>query len=91
MPPFFDCTEASLRSVYESSLPFQLNGLLFLQSWSHRRLRRRKTGRVDAGCSPLQLLWKDAHTAQYFVNTDRDGVVLQRQEVTVGRGERAEA
>lgn len=54
-------------------------------------MRRRKTGRVDAGCSPLQLLWKDAHTAQYFVNTDRDGVVLQRQEVTVRRGERAEA
>ncbi|KAK8812139.1 hypothetical protein WA556_004264 [Blastocystis sp. ATCC 50177/Nand II] len=72
-PPFFDCTESSLRRVYESSFPFQLNGLLFLQ----------KTGRVDAGCSPLQLLWKDAHTAQYFVNTDRDGVVLQRQEVTL--------
>lgn len=46
---------------------------------------------MDAGCSPLQLLWKDARTAQYFVNTDRDGVVLQRQEVTVGVGERAEA
>ena len=46
---------------------------------------------MDAGCSPLQLLWKDAHTAQYFANTDRDGVVLQRQEVTVSRGERAEA
>lgn len=31
MPPFFDCTEESLRSVYQSSFPFQLNGLLFLQ------------------------------------------------------------
>lgn len=31
MPPFFDCTEESLRSIYESSFPFQLNGLLFLQ------------------------------------------------------------
>lgn len=39
---------------------------------------------MDEGCSPLQLLWKDAHTAQYFVNTDANGQVLQKQEVTVG-------
>lgn len=31
----------------------------------------------------MQLLWKDDHTAQYFINTDSNGVIQTQQEVTV--------
>ena len=35
----------------------------------------------DLGLSPLVLLWKDAVCSQYFVDTDKDGVVPPHQIV----------
>lgn len=46
--------------------PFQQqDGLLFLNREAH----------YDLGSSPLALLWKDAHSSRYFLDTDAAGVV----------------
>ena len=39
--------------------------------------------KICEGNTPFQLLWKDANTSQYFVNTDKDGKILDQQEVIV--------
>ena len=42
-------------------------------------------GKMEEGCTPLQLLWKDAQTATYVINTDAQGTILASQSVTVSK------
>lgn len=65
-------------------MPYPLNGFLFVE-WSRSfHLTRRRCSTLCEGSSPLQLLWKDAQTATYFIDTDAEGRVREVQEVTVG-------
>ena len=42
-------------------------------------------GKMEEGCTPLQLLWKDTQTATYVINTDAQGAILANQSVTVSK------
>ncbi|KAK9915988.1 hypothetical protein WJX75_007001 [Coccomyxa subellipsoidea] len=55
-----------IQAAYSGMAPFQQrDGLLFLNREAH----------YDLGSSPLALLWKDAHSSRYFLDTDAAGVV----------------
>lgn len=54
-------------------MPFRRDGLLLLH----------KEGHYDLGTSPLALLWKDALSSRYFVETDAKGVIPPQQIVVL--------
>lgn len=74
-----------LQAAYAGPVPFQRDGLLLLH----------KEGHYDLGTSPLALLWKDAQSSRYFIETDAKGNVSPQQIVvlqclpngTVGTGD----
>ncbi|CBK21664.2 uncharacterized protein [Blastocystis hominis] len=71
--PYFECSVENLSSLHANTLHVPLNGLLFLDRF----------GKMEEGCTPLQLLWKDAQTATYVINTDAQGAILANQSVTL--------
>ena len=54
-------------------MPFRRDGLLLLHKEAH----------YDLGTSPLALLWKDAGSSRYFIETDAKGIVQPRQVVVL--------
>lgn len=63
-----------IQAAYSGMVPFtQRDGLLFLNKEAH----------YDLGPSPLALVWKDACTSRYFLDTDASGVVPKWQHVVL--------
>jgi snurportin-1 len=62
-----------LQSALAAPVGFRRDGLLFL----HRE------GHYDLGTSPLGLLWKDASSSRYFIETDAKGNILAQQAVVL--------
>jgi len=71
--PVYAADVEGLRTAYAAPLPFARDGLQLL----HRR------GPYVLGPTPLVLLWKDANCSRYFVDTDVDGNVPERQQVVL--------
>ena len=75
--PFSPCQHSQCspqRTSFLRVLPF------FMFSLTSSRF-----GKMEEGCTPLQLLWKDAQTATYVINTDAQGTILASQSVTVSK------
>ena len=85
--PYFECSVENLCSLHANTLHVPLNGLLFLEFLFLLLfpLTSSRFGKMEEGCTPLQLLWKDAQTATYVINTDAQGTILASQSVTVSK------
>lgn len=64
-------TSASLLAAYQGPCPYERDGLLLL----HKELQ------YASGITPLALVWKDANCSRYFIDTDAQGLVPERQQV----------
>lgn len=64
---------AAYRGAPEAPLPFTRDGLLFLTREAH----------YEPGHTPLALAWKDAACSPYFIDTDAEGAVQERQRVVL--------
>ena len=62
-----------LQAAYAGPVAFRRDGLLFLH----------KEGHYDLGTSPLGLLWKDASSSRYFIETDAKGNIPPQQTVVL--------
>ncbi|XP_078434038.1 snurportin-1 protein [Wolffia australiana] len=71
--PVYDCTQSGLRTAYFGHVPYVRDGLLFYNKHAH----------YQTGYTPLALVWKDAHSSRYFLDTDSQGQVPERQLVVL--------
>ncbi|XP_057820436.2 uncharacterized protein LOC131033277 isoform X2 [Cryptomeria japonica] len=71
--PIYDCDRAGLQAAYSGPLPYVRDGLLFSNRHAHYEL----------GLSPLSLVWKDENCSQYFLDTDKMGVVPTHQHIVL--------
>lgn len=71
--PAFQCTRDGLQSAYTGSHGYRVDGLLFIH----------KQTRYELGVTPLCLVWKDARTSRYFVDTTDGKTHSSRQQCTL--------
>ena len=62
-----------LQAAHSGPVPFRRDGLLLLHKEAH----------YDLSASPLALLWKDAGSSRYFIETDAKGIVRSQQVVVL--------
>lgn len=66
-------SQDGLQSTYSNTYPFKKDGLYFIHREAH----------YWPGQTPLALLWKDATTSRYFLDTDKQGVPLVEQHTVL--------
>ena len=66
---YFEASSAGILQAYQAPAPYAKNGLFFAHREAHYQL----------GLTPLCLVWKDPACCRYFVDTERDGTVPERQ------------
>jgi snurportin-1 len=71
--PAFQATPGGLHAAHADPLPFVRDGLYFI----HREAC------YAPGPTPLALLWKDASSSSFFIDTDRSGQPQPQQLVTL--------
>mmetsp|Transcript_37205 Transcript_37205/g.71346 ORF Transcript_37205/g.71346 Transcript_37205/m.71346 type:complete len:446 (+) Transcript_37205:164-1501(+) len=71
--PAYECTPEGLQAAYQSPVPYIRGGLTFYN----------KEGHYTLGPTPLIMVWKDAQCSRYFIDTDKDGVVLPQQRAVL--------
>eukprot|EP01018_Ginkgo_biloba_P035149 Gb_30822 [translate_table: standard] len=71
--PIYDCDRSGLQAAYNGPLPYVKDGLLFCNRQAHYIL----------GLTPLSLVWKDENCSQYFLDTDKKGIVPTCQQVVL--------
>lgn len=62
-----------LLSAYSAQVQFEKDGLYFLH----------KNACYHGGQTPLALIWKDASTSKYFIDTDALGMPLEQQQIVL--------
>ncbi|KAL4439876.1 hypothetical protein ABPG75_002877 [Micractinium tetrahymenae] len=71
--PAYRCTPEGLATAHSGPVSFQRDGLLLLH----------KEGQYLSGQTPLALLWKDAASSRYFIDTDLAGAPLAQQQIVL--------
>lgn len=71
--PAYRCTPEGLAMACRHPVSFQRDGLLLLH----------QEGQYWPGQTPLALLWKDAASSRYFIDTDPAGVPLAQQQIVL--------
>jgi len=71
--PAHAASPEGLLNAYTAQVPFEKDGLYFLH----------KSACYHGGQTPLALVWKDASTSKYFIDTDASGTALEQQQIVL--------
>eukprot|EP00890_Picochlorum_soloecismus_P003042 jgi/Picsp_1/3739/NSC_06575-R1_mrna cap enzyme len=71
--PVHAASPEGLLDVYTAQVAFEKDGLYFLH----------KSACYHGGQTPLALVWKDASTSKYFIDTDASSMPLDRQQIVL--------
>lgn len=72
--PYYAATPSGLQSAYSNEMPFRKDGLYFIHA---------KAQYQPGTMTPLALLWKDASSSRYHIDTNPSGAPLEEQQVVL--------